>query len=312
MSGCHNKRKSFNHDQFTDKVRKIDLPSQNYISCLPTELFTSLFLYFSSDELHHTLSQVEQLSEFRRLFTLRVFWKELWSRDISSVVPVPNDSYTKYIEILEYMNESQLNISRISKLAEHGYDKLFYPLITNFYEHELALQSVAKGGHIELVEKLLKGMSKRDIENSSVLSFAAENGNMILINRLLELIDSQIEYKCALAMGARHGHMQVVNKMLELGVTNYNWGLIYAAEGGHIDIVQKMLDLGATNYNRAMQFAANKGHIKIVKIMLEKGATNFNSVISTIVNKDIIKLLLDYGADDYIKLRNGKKYNNRL
>ena len=111
MSSCHNKRKSLNHDEFIDKVRKIDSHLLSYISCLPTELLAPLFLYFTSDELYHVLPQVEQLSEFNRLFTLQVFWKELWKRDVSSVVPVPSDPYRKYIEILEYMNESRFNIS---------------------------------------------------------------------------------------------------------------------------------------------------------------------------------------------------------
>src|SRR6185312_16157932 len=101
MSFQYNKRKL--DRTISEKVNNVLTEFQpSYVSYLPPELLGLLFLYFDPSELLYTLPQIEQLRDFERLFKLEAFWKELWYRDISSVVP--SESYRKYLEVLNYMN----------------------------------------------------------------------------------------------------------------------------------------------------------------------------------------------------------------
>src|SRR5581483_8901604 len=75
-----------------------------YFDLLPSELVDLLFLYFTSYELLIVLPEIEKLPNFSHLFSSKIFWKQLWRRDISLFLPVPENTYEKYIGIFQTLS----------------------------------------------------------------------------------------------------------------------------------------------------------------------------------------------------------------
>jgi len=233
-----------------------------YFSLLPLDLYSPLFLYFSSSELLQLLSHLQSLPDFTRLFSYTPFWKALWRRDISTFLPLPKDAYEKYKEILDRLSKLSGIYEKIEYLAINGYDLLLKPLLSTLSDYNLVMTYAAYGGHIELVNLML------------------EKGANAYNNAMIE--------------AAYRGHMNIVRLMLELGANDYNEAMSFAAKGGHIEIVRLMLEKGANNYNRAMASAAYKGHIEIVRLMLGLGANDYNEVLVIAKTKEIKDLIKSY------------------
>lgn len=214
-----------------------------YFSALPNDLFPLLFSYFSSSHLLETLDQLRQINDFDRLFKSKTFWNYIWRRDISSFLPLPEDPYQTYQDIIRYKLDSFLyRYDKITYVAENGYDILLLPLLSTMYEFNRAMVVAASKGHVEIVNLML------------------QNG--------------ATQYNYAMANAATGGHIAIVELMLELGANNYNDAMANAAYGGHIEIIRLMLERGADNYIESIINARLYRHMNVVDLIESYLKTN--------------------------------------
>lgn len=242
-----------------------------YFHVLPVDLMSPLFLYFSSGDLLHILPQLDLISFPKSLYNSKILWCELWKRDISSFLELPGNPYEKYQKIFNEFSILKFKFEKIKHLASNCYDILLHPLLSNVYDYNIAMIHAAEGGHIELVNSMLK-LGANDY--NWTLVYAARGGHMEIIKLMLNLGAS--DYNFAMEDASREGHLDIVEFMLELGADHYNTALVNGAAGGHIEIVKLMLQKGAREYNTALAWAAAGGHTEIVKLMLKLGANDYN------------------------------------
>ena len=260
-----------------------------YFDLLPTDLLSLLFLYFNPEEL---LFQLEQLPEFSKLLQSKIFWQNIWKRDISSIVNPPSNVYQKYKEIFKHFNSIYTRHEKISYSARNGYDILLLPILLTLDDYNWAMAYAAEGGHIEIVKLMLeKGANNYNLSMEN----AAYGGHMEIVKLMLE--KGANDYNRAMEAAALSGHMEIVRLMLEKGANYYDWAMETAAGNGHIEIVRLMLEKGANDYNSAMSEAAYRGQIEIVRLMLEKGANNYNEAMENAAwshHDNIVTLLRSY------------------
>ena len=117
----------------------------------------------------------------------------------------------------------------------------------------------------------------------SPLGIACAKGDSTMVEGLLAVpnIDPLINDHEALIWAARNGHLDVVQRLLELDEVSdtasaqENLALINAAENGHLEIVERLLELdevsdtASAQENLALIWAAENGHIEIVERLLE-------------------------------------------
>ncbi|SCV61374.1 uncharacterized protein FFFS_15943 [Fusarium fujikuroi] len=130
-----------------------------------------------------------------------------------------------------------------------------------------AFQAASAGGHIQVVERLLKA--------GADVNAAAEYGG-----------------PTALQAASEGGHMQVVERLLEAGASvnaapaEYGRTALQAASAsGHIQVVERLLEAGASvnaapaEYGRTALQAASEGrHMQVVERLREAGARKGNSI----------------------------------
>ncbi|MCJ1347158.1 hypothetical protein MMC31_005379 [Peltigera leucophlebia] len=158
-----------------------------------------------------------------------------------------------------------------------------------------ALQAAAKGGYIELVDKLITAKANINAEaylysGRTALQAAAQEGHFKVIGKLLRAKAnvnakaSDHSGRTALQAAAEKGHLEVVERLLT-AKANVNAGASYnsgrtalqaAAEKGHLEVVERLLtakadvnakpgdDCGRT----ALQAAAEQGHLEMVERLL--------------------------------------------
>lgn len=125
------------------------------------------------------------------------------------------------------------------------------------------LQKAVILGDLPEVDRLLKipDVPSRAAKDTTILYFAALNGNLEIVNRILSE-PSIVSYACSLA-GA------------------HNLPLIGAAQSGHLDIVKRLLEFSTirsraagsifSNYptNYALKLASHNGHYEVVDELLK-------------------------------------------
>ncbi|MCJ1348383.1 hypothetical protein MMC31_006614, partial [Peltigera leucophlebia] len=158
-----------------------------------------------------------------------------------------------------------------------------------------ALQAAARGGYIELVDKLITGRADINAEaylysGRTALQAAAQEGHFKVVGKLLRA-KADVNAKAgnhfgrtALQAAAEKGHLEIVDRLLiakadvnalacyELGRT----ALQAAAEQGHLEMVERLLiakadvNAGAGDHfgRTALQAAAEKGHLEVVEALL--------------------------------------------
>ncbi|EHK48434.1 hypothetical protein TRIATDRAFT_236441, partial [Trichoderma atroviride IMI 206040] len=157
--------------------------------------------------------------------------------------------------------------------------------------------AAAKGGHLDVVERLLAagaGVNVRFAERTcrTALQSATIHGHLEVVERLLAAgarveTPADLYGQTALEVAAQGGHLDVVERLLAAGArVNSNadfydeTALQVAAEGGHLDVVERLLASGA-NVNAqplhrrgraALQAAAANGHLDVVERLLAAGA----------------------------------------
>ncbi|MCJ1345587.1 hypothetical protein MMC31_003794, partial [Peltigera leucophlebia] len=158
-----------------------------------------------------------------------------------------------------------------------------------------AIQAAAKGGYLELINKLV--MAKADVNaraaddsGRTALQAAAEFGHLEVVERLLAAkADVNAEAakdsgRTALQAAAENGHLEVVERLLaakadvnaEAAKDSGRTALHAAAEAGHFEVVERLLtakadvNAKASVYSgrTALQAAAENGHFEVVERLL--------------------------------------------
>jgi ankyrin repeat protein len=154
-----------------------------------------------------------------------------------------------------------------------------------------ALHIAAEGGHLEVVEVLLKFgavIDSKDEYGITALHIAVEGGHLEVVEVLLKfgaVIDSKNDFGItALHIAADKGHLEVVKVLLKIGAVidstdrHGRTALHTAALRCHLDIVKFLLKIGAVIYSQnedgrtALHFAAEQGHLEVVEVLLKFGA----------------------------------------
>ena len=139
----------------------------------------------------------------------------------------------------------------------------------------------------QVIDLVRRGMDPNtsDPSGTTLLMFAANNGNEALLDFLLRSRANMMKYNkygdTALALAALRGHVPVVRRLIESGaaLSGPGWApLQYAAFAGHADVVRLLLagkpdlDRRAPNRQTALMLAARNGHHEVVKLLIEADA----------------------------------------
>lgn len=249
-----------------------------FFDIIPTDLLTPLLLFQSKTELIHLIPKLATIYVFEKLFDGKIFWKELWKRDISSFIlpPEPNMALGEYSQIIERVQSVNM-FWTIGTLIEKGYDILFYHLFKDMLSYSgtiaHALSYAAKNGHIPIVVELLKTPLSDHDYNWALR--AAASGNHVEVLKLL-LPYSATDYGNALSFAVYQGCIETFNELIAVidrknyGITNkfsYSGHLDLAAEYGQIEIVKLLLNKDGNDYDQAIKTASKRGHTEIVKLI---------------------------------------------
>lgn len=285
-----------------------EMISNTYFQIVPIELLSLGFLYFDSNELLLLLSSAKDIPDLQRLLTYDPFWKQIWKRDISTVILPPlHGPYDRYIAII--------NRRDILFLAQHGYDVLLYPLLKSVSDYNDVMLLASENNFKSIVNDMLD-VGATNIEDSLVKS--AANGHIDIVNLFIAKGSKYYVkgmYSKAMAIAALYGHENVV-KILSNKTTNYDNTLSAAAANGSMNIINFILPLVAqkykdrpetktTIYNHAMAAAAFAGHKNIVEFMIKLGANNYHyTLVQASKNNHV-------GTINFLLQEINKKYKNR-
>lgn len=270
--------------------------SNLYFSLLPSELIPLIILNgYTSSDIISNVSELVKLDQFQYINspdTLQdcdvtesekkreKFWASLYRRDISSITPIPEKFSCVLYQLIIQSFENNNYFNTLRNCTTKGYDILLYPLLptpkkseeqrayNNNLTYNYLLDAAAEGGHVSIIEHLVR-MHIYDVE----------------------------DYNMALNHAARYGHGEAVEKLVKLGANKYDGALHRAAYKNHINIVQRLIKLGAKDYNKVMRTSALNGRFVLVKMMLELGADDYD--LSTQFareegHNDIIELIEQY------------------
>lgn len=216
-------------------------------------------------------------------------------------------SYDIIKHIFENYNGTVIDPVNILKAAaKSGHFKILkyvykvstkYLFDTQFKYHEKICEGAAEGGHVDILEWLIKKdypIHKQAFINAThcghlhvlqsfhryihynqtlhIWTTAAEGGHMAILRWLSDTGRRPDEYGDVYDMAAKHGHFKVLKFLLDSGKNGLSpHTCMYAARNGHFDILKYLLKEGCPYDARVCAFAAMGGHLGIVKWLIENG-----------------------------------------
>ncbi len=183
--------------------------------------------------------------------------------------------------------------------------------------YEDMLRAVDAGDTGTVTALLQRGMDINTVDSSgnSLLTLAAGNGNLALVDLLLahrpQLGARNKVGDTALLSAALKDNVDIVRSLLKAGadVDQAGWsGLHYAAFSGSVDISKLLIERGAKvdavapNGMTALLLAAKNGHAPMVKLLLESKA---DPKFSTSDGITALKLAGQGGHEAVVKLLRG-------
>lgn len=183
-----------------------------------------------------------------------------------------------HLEVVEQLLAAKADVH--ARVSDYGktlnYDgaKRRYKFDTYYrtYEGTTALQEAARGGHLEVVERLLE--AKTDVNAD------ADNQRQISMHWLLEPEEDRFTFRCtALQMAAGGGHLEVVERLLAAKADVDTYGALQeASRGGHLQVVERLLEATADVNEEdmygdtALQMATLNDHLKVMERLLKAKA----------------------------------------
>lgn len=276
-----------------------------YFDHVPSDLLPLLLSYNSSTTLYELLPQLVNIKVFQKILTpepnveAKIFWENVWRRDISSFMELPDNPYMAYMEIF-----SDLNSKRIGKFAVKGYDILCYSMINDNDTYERVMIPAIKYKYKSMIYKLLETpIWTLNGHYNQIMTIGANHGHLDLVKWAIE--HGANDYEKAMAYASAGGHIKIIELMMNYGAHNYNLAMLGATLGGCMNTIELMLQLGVTDYNTCMKWAAERGHCEIVKKMLELGATTYIESLDGAAcygHKDVIKFIFQHITTNNISL----------
>ncbi|KAJ3040579.1 hypothetical protein HDV00_010759 [Rhizophlyctis rosea] len=152
----------------------------------------------------------------------------------------------------------------------------------NFYTGlEIALKRAAKGGHLDVVLRLLTAAKANCAYpvTAEALEGAVEGGHTEIVRILLRKGANVHKWaEDALAIAAEKNCCDIVRLILNAGAGavpshKMDWALEIASKGGQENTVKTLLDAGAFARNEeALLGAAKRGHTHVVRLLVIAGA----------------------------------------
>ena len=139
-----------------------------------------------------------------------------------------------------------------------------------------------------------------DLDDTSLMDLAAENGDFDEVQRL-----HQLGYNCttkAIDLAAAEGHLEIVKYLHETVGAKYTHNAIdLAAAYGYLEVVKYLHRIGAKYTIFAMKEAARNGHLNVVKYLDSIGAeytTNAMNWAAKYGHLDVVEYLRHYSDSD--------------
>ena len=186
---------------------------------------------------------------------------------------------TFYQQIMKYIGSAKLyKIENNIGLEDYGRLNLIISIKMNTItkpEWNWGMNGACRGGHIQLVELLIK--KGANYNTSSAIYFASVGGNI-----------------------------EIVKLLINKGANDFNWGLAGACENDNIEIAKLMIENGAKDFDWVLRCACNTGRIESAKMMIEYGANDWNGGLywaCASYQKNTVKLMIEKGADRCYRCR---------
>ena len=181
-----------------------------------------------------------------------------------------------HIDIIERLLEGGARISEVygeiavRSAAENGHVEVIERLLRygaeiNTYDRCRAVRCVAQNGRLEVVRLIQLWPEYRDI----ALDSAASEGHIDIIERLLEggAQIGVLSEVSAVSSAAVNGRLEVVERLLEYWPEHRGVAVDGAASEGHIEVVERLLEGGAqideVYRYQAVVNAATNGHLDV-------------------------------------------------
>lgn len=153
--------------------------NSSYFMALPKDLIFALFLTcFSPADVVYTLAEIELTQPFSKYFfgenPSQEFWKQLWRRDISTIIIPDNISWIVYASVIKpYLSAIDISDKVIMSypifakcrvwpdpfcFAKIGYDMLVMDILSRYpseSRYKIALDSAINASHNQLIQDLL-------------------------------------------------------------------------------------------------------------------------------------------------------------
>tara|TARA_B100000989_G_scaffold292936_1_gene269593 strand:+ start:46 stop:1323 length:1278 start_codon:yes stop_codon:yes gene_type:complete len=172
-------------------------------------------------------------------------------------------------------------------------------------EHLIStLISVAGRGKLDTVNRLLNTpgvVEHADADDNAALKWAASNGHLDVVKRLLEI--KEVKNNAAVALKrAVAGSLDVVNCLLDIPEVNENaaagknTALRWAVECSKVDIVKRLLEIEVVKNNAAADF-------DLVKNVIEYSNVEIINSVLAIVSPDVKNNALEYLREKILGLK---------
>ena len=143
-------------------------------------------------------------------------------------------------------------------------------LLKNNYFMDSFIYSAARYGYLDIVKKWIKP----DMNINKIAIKAAKGGHLEIISYIL-LENKTTDYITIILIASQRGHLNVIKFLIDKTPGcegNYAWS---AAKHGQKTVVDYFInEKGYTDYNRLLSGAAIGGQIEMVKKLITEGATD--------------------------------------
>lgn len=227
-----------------------------YLSLLPVELITLIFLYFRSWELADQLYYWKEIEEIHILFQSAELQRSLWKHKFPSIKFPGDISGKEYIRTLS--KQLREKAETIRQLAKNGNLIYLLSVLVDKEDYNLAMGMAAFAGKKEVVERMM--LLGADNYNWS-MNYAAEGGYMDIVDRMLQLgADS---YEIAERRAAECGKKYIEFKMRQLINTRDFYNNINNENISYNDILETAIFTGAKDVIKKLLHYAIQNKIEI-------------------------------------------------
>jgi len=157
------------------------------------------------------------------------------------------------------------------------------------------LVTFVKNGDIYKVRELVEKNMKNDIDKAF---FFAIDLNNILIVKYLYKNGADIKKDDYITIAAFNGNLKILQFLVENGANmeNINDAFISAIRERHFSVVKYLFEIGASITEEAISYSASDGYKKIIHFLIENGG-NKNVALINSLDIETIKYLIENGAD---------------